>query len=213
MKLIKYYYYFILIVFSIISISISISIKSKTELNKAKKGEDEISDKELDELLKDPKYASLAGDLVPLSSSSSPSSLSPSPDPSEKMPAKSHYMSSSYKDHLERTKKNKSLDKDDFGGLDLLSSKSLSVDPLKELDLLGSSSSPKKEEKKKDPKVSEAEDKFKNFDFLTKSQARLLIEVLKQPVFMNMLPSEAQQIVKVFFYLIFSQQMTIFLLK
>jgi hypothetical protein len=40
-------------------------------------------------------------------------------------------------------------------------------------------------------------DKFKGFDFISKQQARYLIETLKQPVFYNMLPVEAKEIVKV----------------
>lgn len=56
-------------------------------------------------------------------------------------------------------------------------------------DLESSSNSKKKEDK--------VEDKFQTYDFITKQQARYLIEILKQPVFFNMLPSEAQQIVKV----------------
>jgi hypothetical protein len=40
-------------------------------------------------------------------------------------------------------------------------------------------------------------DKFNDFDFITKQQARLLLEILKQPTFFNMLPKEAQNIVKV----------------
>lgn len=62
-----------------------------------------------------------------------------------------------------------------------------SVD-LKDIDTTPSSS------KKKEDKI---DDKFQTYDFLTKQQARYLIEILKQPVFFNMLPSEAQQIVKV----------------
>ena len=52
---------------------------------------------------------------------------------------------------------------------------------------------PAKEEKKED-------DKFKNFDFVTKQQARYLIEILKQPVFFNLLPQEAKTIVNVKIY-------------
>lgn len=44
------------------------------------------------------------------------------------------------------------------------------------------------------------EDKFKDFDFISKQQARFLIEILKQPVFYNMLPSQGKQIVDVFIY-------------
>ena len=52
-----------------------------------------------------------------------------------------------------------------------------------------------KQENKKEEQI--VDDKFKAFDFISKQQARLLIEILKQPVFFNMLPPEAQNIVKV----------------
>jgi hypothetical protein len=45
------------------------------------------------------------------------------------------------------------------------------------------------------------DDKFKDFDFITKQQARFLIEILKQPVFFNILPQEAKTLVNVFIYL------------
>lgn len=48
-------------------------------------------------------------------------------------------------------------------------------------------------EKNKNP----IDEPFKNLEFLTKQQARLLLEILKQPVFFGMLPQEAQRIVKV----------------
>jgi hypothetical protein len=48
----------------------------------------------------------------------------------------------------------------------------------------------KKEEKPVD-------DKFKDFEFISKQQARFLIEILKQPVFFNMLPQEAKTVVNV----------------
>jgi hypothetical protein len=143
--------------------------------------EDLISDKELDALLKDPKYASLAGDLIKPTDAKTPVTEKP----------KSHYMSASYKEHLERTKKAEK--KSGVEDLDLLS-KSLN-DPLKDLELISTSEDKKKENKKE--KKDDKEEKFKNFDFINKSQARYLIEVLKQPVFLNMLPPDAQQIVKV----------------
>ena len=58
-----------------------------------------------------------------------------------------------------------------------------------------SSSSDKSDEK---PEKEDPNDKFRDFDFLTKQQARYLVEILKQPVFMNMLPTEAQNIIKVY---------------
>jgi hypothetical protein len=189
---------------TLLIISIISTFCSKLKLQKpAAKKEDEISDKELDELLKDPKYAALAGDLAkPTGKASSHSLTSDSLGSSS---SSSHYMSSSYKDHLERQKKGDSktskIHKDDLDSIDLLG-KSLSSDPLKDLELMGNTGTIKKEdEKKKDKKPNEQEEKFKNFDFINKSQARYLIEVLKQPVFFNMLPPEAQQIVKVIFFI------------
>lgn len=192
-------YYIFIITLHIISIISSLGVKLNLQKSAVKK-EDEISDKELDELLKDPKYAALAGDLAKPTSKLKSEASAPSAASS------SHYMSSSYKQHLDRQKKGKSnasnaskFHKDDLDSIDLLG-KSLSSDPLKDLELMGNTGAIKKEdEKKKDKKQSEEEEKFKNFDFINKSQARYLIEVMKQPVFFNMLPPEAQQIVKVRF--------------
>jgi hypothetical protein len=168
--------------------------------------EDLISDKELDILLKDPKYAKMAGDLMGPGAVEALTAASAEKTPAA-APASSkggHYMSPSYKEHLDRMKNGKSTDsgkskKDDsLGSLDMLT-KSLGSDPLKELDLLGGSGKIDEKQEKKN----EAEDKFKAFDFISKQQARYLIEVLKQPVFFNMLPAEAQTIVKVDYYCIF----------
>ena len=49
-----------------------------------------------------------------------------------------------------------------------------------------------KKEVKKDPK----EEYFKNYEFISKQQARYLLEILKQPVYFNSLPVEGQNIVK-----------------
>lgn len=76
------------------------------------------------------------------------------------------------------------------GGLSSLSLDSLDMKDLDNSSANNSSSSSKKKEDKVD-------DKFQTYDFITKQQARYLVEILKQPVFFNMLPSEAQQIVKV----------------
>ena len=55
-------------------------------------------------------------------------------------------------------------------------------------------------QKPETPKVEQPnpqEDKFKSFDFLSKQQARYLIEILKQPVYFDHLPKDAQELVKV----------------
>lgn len=201
-----------MIVINIINITNvqSVKLQLRAPPKKETADEDLISDKELDALLKDPKYASLASGLTDptLEAASKSVSLTDSkPSQASKghssSSAGSHYMSSSYKDHLDRMKNGKSKSNAKTSKADPLESmnlldKSLSSDPLKELDLLGGAgaSAPKTEDKPKDKKA-EAEEKFKNFDFISKQQARYLIEVLKQPVFFNMLPAEAQQIVKV----------------
>jgi len=51
-------------------------------------------------------------------------------------------------------------------------------------------------EEEKSDKGDKNADKFKDFDFISKQQARYLLEILKQPVFMNLLPREAQNIIK-----------------
>lgn len=193
--------------------------KAKDSLPKM---DDVITDKEIQELLKDPKYADIASnpELVksltaslkeePLTSSSP----SKTPHrPTHTPPAShSHYMSPSYKAHLARVKHTTpSAKPETLGGLDedilkvskndLMKDLSLdnmpldtSVSPLNKSHKPHPTSSEKTEEK---PEKEDINDKFKDFDFLTKQQARYLIEILKQPVFMNMLPAEAQNIIKV----------------
>ena len=116
------------------------------------KEKDDISDAELDQMLKDPKYASLIGGNAEELLKASPANSS------NKKPKKK------------------------------------SLDPLDDLELGSSSSDSPTTTKKHEDKV---EDKFNSYDFISKQQARYLIEILKQPVFFNMLPQEAQQIVKV----------------
>jgi len=160
-----------------IAFSIYILSNVRAENLKAKKEEkpsDMIDDKELDALLKDPKYASMAGDLLKpggkdlgvvgsaslggadlgslgaglggtdkdLASLSS-SSLGGSTDLLKDDQKPSHYMSPSYKAHLDRMKKGgESTEKkkdDPLANLDSL----LASDPLKELGLLDSSTKKK----------------------------------------------------------------------
>ena len=156
----------IFLLFFLIAIYSKFSLSAKLRLPAADKKADEdvISDKELDSLLKDPKYASLAGDLL----KTPDSAVSSSSAAAGKSSASSHYMSNSYKDHLDRISspkgKSKPLAKSnkvDLESMDLLG-KSLSSDPLKDLDLLAGS---KKEDDKKNDKKNEVEDKYKNFDF------------------------------------------------
>lgn len=175
-------------------------------VSSSKKPEEEISDKELEALLKDPKYAALAGDVFkspsggPSSSSSSKldDSLAGLTDSAVDMKSLEtsikHKSSSLSKGKLDaKSSKDDPLDK-----MEMLSKSLGASDPMKDLDLLGGSgfdSKPSNDKKKE--KKNEEEEKFKKFDFMTKQQARYLIEVLKQPVFYNMLPMEAQQIVNV----------------
>lgn len=195
------------------------------------KADEAISDKEIQDLLKDPKYADIASnpDLVKSLTASlkeeSLSSASPASSPSPKAhsaphsaaSAHSHYMSASYKAHLARVKHaSPSAKAAGTGSSEDDGIKVSKNDLMKDLSLdnvpLDSSVSPlnarhrghggrtadKGEEKvEKEKKV--VLDKFKDFDFISKQQARYLIEILKQPVFMNMLPSEAQSIIKVIF--------------
>lgn len=127
----------LLVIFSIINLS-----KSSKD--------DTISDAELDEMLKDPKYASLlegkADDL-----------LKASP--------------------LRKKKDANSVNKEAKKSVDLI-----------DLDI--------KDDDEILKKTSNSE-KFRSYDFISKQQARYLIEILKQPVFFNMLPQEAKNIVKV----------------
>ena len=204
---------------------LSSSSKAKDPLPKF---DDVISDKEIQELLKDPKYADIAGnpELVksltaslkeePIGSSTT-KTQSHHPSRPASTSSHSHYMSPGYKAHLARVKHTSPLgSKNDLHSLDedplLKVSKN---DLMKDLSLdnlpLDSSVSPLNTNHKKSfdsPSASidkseekieklDTNDKFKDFDFLTKQQARYLIEILKQPVFMNMLPSEAQNMVKV----------------
>ena len=199
------------------------STKTKDTLPKS---DDVISDKEIQDLLKDPKYADIASNpelvkslTASLKEDSLKSSSTPAPHPKHAAAAVSphpHYMSASYKAHLARVKHTSPTAKKSAlsdGGEDE-SMKVSKNDLMKDLSLdnlpLDSSVSPLNARHrahvhttadKTDDKVEKEkpiiQDKFKDFDFISKQQARYLIEILKQPVFMNMLPPEAQSIIKV----------------
>ncbi len=184
----------------------------------AMKGDDfQLDDKEIESMLKDPKFANIAGDLNKLKSSRAQmaqagaelktlgvdvknkkdSAATKTEDLSVKDSSKDLDMPlPSLKMGLEKpAKKSSSLDNPE----DLLAKlggdtfKDLGLDGVKLPDTAAASQPQKKEEVKAAP----VDDKFKNIEFLTKQQARLLLEILKQPSFFNMLPQEAQQIVKV----------------
>lgn len=158
----------IIVLLTILSL-LNISAIKASELSKPKsdKPDDTISDAELDEMLKDPKYASLVGKDAAALLSASPTKSKDSPKP--------------------RNLKHQSKLKDD---------------PLATLEPDVSAEKPErievetKEEKEKRRKREEMEKKFKGYDFISKQQARYLIEILRQPVFFNMLPTEAQSLVK-----------------
>jgi hypothetical protein len=168
--MLTYFYVLFLSVFVAIS-----SMKIKTSSLKSRASE-EISDQELDELLKDPKYAALAGGL----------NLTLTSDDTKPI-----------KEQKSSIKHNK---KESFTNIDLLS-KSLGVgenDPLKEINILDASKDEEKKQKSEtENEKSKKDDHFTQFDFLTKQQAKALLEVLREPVFFNILPHEAQVIVKV----------------
>jgi len=214
------------------SVSIAASKAKLTTSSNAKdslpKADDAISDKEIQDLLKDPKYADIASNpelVKSLTASLKEESLSsPSPSPAAKAHSASHpaaagahphYMSASYKAHLARakhtapsTKKAGPEGSDDEGikvsKNDLMKDLSLdnlpvdsSVSPLNSRHRTRGHGAVEKGEEKVEKEKKVVMDKFKDFDFISKQQARYLIEILKQPVFMNMLPPEAQSIIKV----------------
>jgi len=220
------------------SVSIAASKAKLTTTSNAKdslpKSDDVISDKEIQDLLKDPKYADIASnpDLVKSltaslkeeslsSASASPKAHSASHQAAAGAAAAAHphYMSASYKAHLARvkhsapsTKKAGSEASEDEGikvsKNDLMKDLSLdnppldsSVSPLNSRHRPHGHATVEKGEDKVEKEKKVVMDKFKDFDFISKQQARYLIEILKQPVFMNMLPPEAQSIIKVILFL------------
>ena len=54
-----------------------------------------------------------------------------------------------------------------------------------------------KKKKEEEEKIKKANSKLDNIDTLTRSQAHLLLDILKQPTFFEMIPQEAQKIIKV----------------
>ena len=215
--------------FLIIFIFVLISLHYVVIMKPAKK-EDTIDDKELDALLKDPKYAGMADELMKgtggtaadLLKGGSDADLLKGADAELSKGADADLLKGADADLLKGAdadllkgsdadllkgaddipkskfkkksfgggKKSDLLKDDPLSSLDLLGKGG--VDPLKELSMIETNS---KETKKEE--VKKEDDKFKAFDFISKQQARLLIEILKQPVFYNMLPQEAQQVVKV----------------
>lgn len=190
----------------------------------AMKGSDDfqLDDKEIEAMLKDPKFSNIAGDLNKLKSSRAQmaaagaelktlgvdvaggkkdSATAKKEDASAKdLPKDLEMPMPALKTGLEKpNKKSASLENPE----DLLSK--LGGDAFKELgmegkmpDMSGAAAQP---QKKEEVKANPVDDKFKNIEFITKQQARLLLEILKQPSFFNMLPQEAQQIVKVLIFL------------
>jgi hypothetical protein len=187
-------------------------LSSAESLLASKKNVDDISDKELESLLKDPKYAAIAGDLMKPTGGSSASISTASSSKLDDIGSLSSLSDSSLGDAKslgESSSKHKSSSlskgrfdaksskEDPLSKIELLSKSLGTSDPLKDLDILGGGFDSSRTSEKKKEKKNEEEEKFKNIEFITKPQARFLIEVLKQPAFFSMLPSEAQQIVNV----------------
>lgn len=212
--------YFSLILVCLLLIKISLCIK--LSLTKGGGDDFQLDDKEIEAMLKDPKFANIAGDLTKLKSSRAQMAAAGAElknlgvdvdkkggnkDKAEKLDKaedlkdlpKEDSPLPSFKPTLEKPKKPVGMENPE----DLLAK--LGGDTFKDLgmDALGklpgieapSAAAPQKQEEPKAP----IDDKFKNIEFLTKQQARLLLEILKQPSFFNLLPQEAQQIVKVKF--------------
>lgn len=181
----------------------------------------QLDDKEIEAMLKDPKFANIAGDLNKLKSSRAQMAAAGAElktlgvevgnkKDANTASAKKEEISAakdldsplpSFKTGLEKPKKSAALDNPE----DLLAKlggdafKDLGMDGVKMPEIGAATQLQRKEEVKGSP----VDDKFKNIEFITKQQARLLLEILKQPSFFNMLPQEAQQIVKVCFIFYF----------
>lgn len=172
--------YRIIEAFAIINLVLLARITYAADAPKEK--EDTISDAELDEMLKDPKYAALLGgsadELLKASPATKPSDKSQDSHPSKSKQATAPELGST--SFLKSMKDNNKID-------------TSLLDSLKDLDSPPIRTLPPKPKKEEPP----VEDKFQTYDFISKQQARYLIEILKQPVFYNMLPSEAKDIVKV----------------
>lgn len=151
-----------------------------------------ISDSEIEEILKDPKYASIAnsmGDDKPgdTAKSAKPDHKSPSPKlvdlPQSSSPP-------SRKSDLDVP----SLDSGIYN-TNLASSppsrRMSHPPPVDLMDDIGEDGEPRA------PK----EDKFKSFDFISKQQARYILEILKQPSIYTMLPLQAKQIIDVLYFI------------
>ena len=200
---------------------IIIKLNQSLRLSAMKAADDfQLDDKEIDSMLKDPKFSNIAGDLNKLKSSRAQMALAgaelktlgvevngkkdSSASKKEEVSLKDFPKDLDMPLHglrtgLEKPKKSVSLEnpEDLLAKLGGDSFKDLGIDS-KMPDLVAPSQPQKKEEAKTAP----VDDKFKNIEFITKQQARLLLEILKQPSFFNMLPQEAQQIVKVCFFLL-----------
>jgi len=205
-----------------------IKLNQSLRLTSMKGADDfQLDDKEIEAMLQDPKFANIAGDLNKLKTSRAQMAAAgaelknlgvdmnnKNADPAKKKDDKSKDISKdllkdldmpppTLKTGLEKPKKSSTLDSSD----DLLAKlggdtfKDLGMDPIK---IPTADAPPPQQAKKEEAKpVPPVDDKFKNIEFITKQQARLLLEILKQPSFFNILPQEAQQIVKVTFILLF----------
>lgn len=216
---------FIITILKNSNLLLRLSLKSK------KNDEFKIGDKEIKNMINDPKFANIASDLDKLKSSreemekAGAELKSMGVDISKKDSYNKNDLDSllnnllptggldnSLKLDLEKpkwkTNINHSLGNSDdllikLGDFKEFNELGLDIGNNSKLDLAttnskSSSIDEEKKNKKEEKSIKKPEeDEFKNFDFLTKQQARLLLEILKQPVFFGMLPDEAQRTVKV----------------
>lgn len=179
---------------SVIILCMFLCILSSLPVNTSKENEETISDAELNEMLKDPKYSAL---LSKSDQELLKASLNKPEKESNKLALNSELSQSntSNNEMLNSTTLNTNIKKPDsysflkntnnINQSDYITNEKL--DDIKSLNLFNDNKLYLKSDQK--------EDKFKDFDFLTKNQARFLIECMKQPVFYNMLPKDAKKIV------------------
>ena len=194
----------LLLFYSFLQIIKSLRINS---LPSDKSQDIQLDDKEIESMLKDPKFANIAGDLNKLKSSRAQMSeagielknLGSITKKNDKHPStpkedinETESQPATLKSPFDKHKKYSSDELLDKFGMDSL--KDLEMDSLVKNQAVAHAQ--ESEQKKQDFKLN-SEEKFKNIDFISKKQAKILIEILKQPSLNNILPQEAQQILKV----------------
>ena len=193
-----------------------IKLNQTLRLSSTKADDFQLDDKEIENMLKDPKFANIAGDLNKLKSSRAQMAATgaelknlgvdlnknTSDKKEDISPPKEllsrHLKPSGLKADLEKPKQSSDNSEDILSKLGGDALKDLGLDTITKNTLVENNNNNIRF--KKDESKEPVDDRFKNIDFLSKQQARLILEILKQPSFFNLLPQDAQQIVKVKFH-------------